>query len=419
MRDGRRWHTLLENVLANYAYVGLMAVVTIFLTPIYVRTLGPSEWGVVALCLTVQAVLFLLDAGLGQVAPREFASVANDRLAQWRLYLRFKGLYARLALLAMLLGQLAVGPLLSSSELAGVASAEWALRLVLVQFALTFANLGPLGLWNGLQQQRLANVRQASFLMAKHGAALLLLLSWKAEAWVYVLPFVVVGLLEVWLNMRRVRLAYADVRVPETTPTPMTGLLSRVGGFGLAVLLGMATTHADRVLMASMLPVSSFGMYAVVVTFGLAFMNLQQPLQKAFLPRVVAHGGAAASTLFWATLVLCALPCLLVAWQSQWVLELWLGPDKVSAELALVLSWVLVGIALNGMYAADYTRMVAANAWRVVLCINLLILVAQVIVLWWATPRWGVVAGGWSWALCGAVQFVGGRCWSWRRGDGR
>ena len=94
-------------------------------------------------------------------------------------------------------------------------------------------------------------------------------------------------------------------------------------------------------------------------------------------------------------------------------------PDKVSAELAVVLSWVLVGMALNGMYAADYTRMVAANAWRVVLGINLLILLAQVIVLWWATPRWGVVAGGWSWALCGAVQFIGGRCWSWRRGDGR
>ena len=58
MRDGRRWQTVLENVLANYAYVGLMAAVTIFLTPLYVRTLGPTEWGVVALCLTVQAVLF-------------------------------------------------------------------------------------------------------------------------------------------------------------------------------------------------------------------------------------------------------------------------------------------------------------------------------------------------------------------------
>ena len=103
MRNLRRWQTVVDNVLANYAYVGLMAAVTIFLTPLYVRTLGPIEWGVVALCLTVQAVLFLLDAGLGQVAPREFASVTNDRLAQWRLYLRFRGLYAKLALLAMAL----------------------------------------------------------------------------------------------------------------------------------------------------------------------------------------------------------------------------------------------------------------------------------------------------------------------------
>ena len=85
----------------------------------------------------------------------------------------------------------------------------------------------------------------------------------------------------------------------------------------------------------------------------------------------------------------------------------------------MVLAWVLVGMALNGMYAADYTRMVAANAWRAVMLINGLILVGQVALLTWATPRWGVEAGGWSWALCGAVQFVGGRCWALRLGEGR
>lgn len=419
MAEGRRLGVVVENVLSNYAYVGLMAGVTLFLTPLYVRWLGAEQWGLVALCITVQAVLFLLDAGLAQVAPREFASAVEDRAAQWQLFVRFRALYGRIALAAFVVGQSAVGWMLADTQFASVAGAELALRLVLCQFALTFLNSAPMALWNGLQEQRRANVRQASFLAGKHALALGMVGGGWASAWAYVLPFVVVGAIEVGLNYRAVRRRYADVAAAKPVESVgSAGLLSRIGGFGVAVLAGMATTQIDRVLMASWLTVDVFGAYAVVVTFGLAFMNLQQPLQKAFLPRVVSAGAGSASTLFWLTAVLCALPCLLVAWQAHRVLVLWLGAELVHPDAARVLAWALVGVALNGLYAADYTRMVAANAWRVVLFINLTILVGQAALLAWAVPRWGMVAGGWSWALCGATQFCLGRWWALREGKG-
>jgi len=416
MADRRSLRVVVENVLSNYAYVGLMAGVTLFLTPLYVRWLGPEQWGLVALCITVQAVLFLLDTGLAQVAPREFASTLGDRAAQWRLFKRFRGLYGRIALVAFVGGQLSVGWMLAGTELAKVDGAEMALRLVLCQFALTFLNSAPMALWNGLQEQRRANVRLASFLMGKHVLALGLVGLLAASAWAYVLPFVLVGLVEVVLNYRTVQRGFADVSGLGEADGEASGLLARIGGFGVAVLAGMATTQIDRVLMAVWLPVDVFGAYAVVVTFGLAFMNLQQPLQKAFLPRVVAAGAGSASTLFWLTVVLCALPCLLVAWQAEWVLTAWLGAALVHPDAPVVLSCALVGVAFNGLYAADYTRLVAANAWRVVLFINLTILFGQAALLAWATPRWGMLAGGASWVLCGVVQFCLGRWWAWREG---
>lgn len=411
-----RW-LLLRNVLSNYAYVGLMAVVTLFLTPVYVRTLGAAEWGAVALCITFQGVLFLLDAGLGQVAPREFASVQGDRARQYALYHRFEMVYARGALLTWLLGQALLGWLLPQVSPGISEDGVWAVRLALTQFALTFANSAPMGLWNGLQMQQRANLRQAGFLALKHAGALLCVVGVSAQAWAYVLPFVVVGVVETAFNVFTVHREYrseaAAWRAGQGAQAPsLSVLMSHLGGFGVAVLAGMLTSQMDRLMLASRLPLQDFGIYALAVTFGLAFMNLQQPLQKAFLPRVVMAQGEARH-LFWAVALVCGVPCLLVAGWSQEVLQLWLGERGRDPRMAGVLSLVLVGVMFNALYAADYTRLVAANAWRVVLGINGVILVVQWALLTWGLTPWGMRAGGWSWVACGGLQFVLGR-WSVR-----
>ncbi|MGC4062645.1 MAG: oligosaccharide flippase family protein [Aquabacterium sp.] len=411
---------VLENVLSNYAYVGLMAAVTLFLTPVYVRLLGPLEWGAVALCITFQSALFLLDAGLGQVAPREFAAMQSDRRSQYALYLRFRQIYGVGALAAWMLSQLVVDGLVRHLHPEATESGLWAVRLILTQFALTFANSAPLGLWNGLQMQKRVNLRQAGFMALKHAGALACVSYVAPQAWAYVLPFVAVGCVETAFNWWTVRHEYRDqlsssdeVQVPS-----LQGLLSHVGGFGIAVLVGMLTSQIDRLYLASHLSLKDFGVYALAVTFGLAFMNLQQPLQKAFLPRVVASQESA-KALFLSTLVICALPCLLVAWRAQDVLHLWLRTKALGVEAGHLLSLVLVGVAFNGLYAADYTRMVASRAWRPILLINGLILLTQFVILSLLAPAIGMLAGGWAWVACGVMQFALAKVWFARIGDAR
>lgn len=419
MGEGASRWLLARNVLSNYAYVGLMAIVTLFLTPVYVHSMGPQEWGAVALCITFQSVLFLLDAGLGQVAPREFASVHGDRARQFVLYLRFEAIYVRGALLTWVVGQALLGWLLPLVSPGVSEPAVWAVRLALTQFALTFANSAPMSLWNGLQMQQKANLRQAFFLALKHAGALCCVVLVSAQAWVYVLPFVMVGAVETMSNLRAVRRGYRAeaeaLRDGRGCVAPSAGvLMSHLGGFGLAVLAGMLTSQMDRIMLAAELPLSDFGSYSLAVTLGLAFMNLQQPLQKAFLPRVVASRGAARS-LFWMTTVGCALPCLCAAWWSSEILQLWLGNRGTDPRMAAVLSLVLVGVAFNGLYAADYTRMVASNAWQAVLGINALILMVQWAVLTIGASDLGMRVGGWAWVACGGLQFVLGRWWARRK----
>lgn len=414
---------MIENVLANYGYVGLMALVTLFLTPIYVRLMGPSEWGAVALCITFQSLLFLLDAGLGQVAPREFAALRDDPSALRALYRRFQAIYLTGGLLTWVVGQALLGwlmPLLSPDV---SDSGMWAARLILTQFALTFANSAPLGLWNGLQMQKRVNLRQAGFMAIKHAGALICLTALAPTAWSYVLPFVVVGAFETAFNLWTVRREHMQggsaQRAAEMAPAPaFTALLSSVGGFGLAVLAGMLTSQVDRLFLAAHLNISDFGAYSLAVTLGLAFMNLQHPLQKAFLPRVVTDQGAA-KVLFVAVSLVCVVPCFVVAAWSEEVLNLWVGPMAMTKDSPAVLSLVLVGVAFNALYSADYTRLVALRAWRPVLAINMVILCFQWAVLTWCADALGMRVGGWSWVICGVTQFLLGRMWFLHKGSKR
>src|SRR5947208_2213449 len=87
--------------------MGWLAVLSLALIPIYVARLGPNQWGIVAICMTIQGVLGLLDAGLNQIIQRDMARVAGDVLREARTFTIFSRLYLGLGITGFLLGQLA------------------------------------------------------------------------------------------------------------------------------------------------------------------------------------------------------------------------------------------------------------------------------------------------------------------------
>ena len=95
---------IVENIVSHYAYFALMGVVTLFVVPIYVRTLGPTQWGNIALCATLQGFLFAMDIGLSPIMMRNVARAAAAGNA-YQVYFRFLRLYARLGLFAFAIGQ--------------------------------------------------------------------------------------------------------------------------------------------------------------------------------------------------------------------------------------------------------------------------------------------------------------------------
>ena len=174
----------IANVIANYGYLAFLALIPVFAVPLYLHLLGTAVWGSVALCLTFQGFLFSLDMALGPLMLRDVARAAAGASAPWA-YRRFLGIYAGAAAAVFALGMVVLA-LFAAYRAAHAqpisADTLCALRLALVQFLFQFSNNAAIGYWNGLERQRLANLRLAAFTLAKHATALTFLIAWRASA---------------------------------------------------------------------------------------------------------------------------------------------------------------------------------------------------------------------------------------------
>lgn len=404
-----RARLLLENTVANYAYVILMGVVTVVLTPIYVRTLGPSQWGMVALCMTLQGILLMLDLGISQVMPREIARAGRSTAGV--LYRQFLGLYLTIGVVVGLGGQ-AIAPEVTAL-LAGTPAPDadlvLATRLVMVQFMFQFANNAAIGYWNGLELQKQANLRLAAFGVLKHGAALLAITRLDASVVAYMVPFALVCAIEFGANLVAVR-ASGRARPATATTGPTTAeLLRTISGFSVAVVPGMLTSQIDRIFLARTVPPDAFGAYVVAANLALAMLQLQAPLQRAFGPRIMRADADSPRTtrqLLGLVLAFCVLPCLLMAALAVPLMQLWLGVSDIASNAAPVFRWVLVAVAMNAVYSVAYLHLLRSDAYAKVAGLNAGIVLLQALALAMFGEHLSLMAGAMSWLICGSVQLL-------------
>lgn len=413
---------LRRNVLANYSATAWLGAVTLVSTPLYLRWLDHAQWGLIAACVTVQSMLVLLDIGMTQSMPRAFARVARDPATLDRAFRAHARLYVGLASIVFVVGQV-VAPFIARGWLArrGVdpEQGEWALRLLLVQFLFQFSNNAHVGFWLGTERQVQASVRQCVFMTLRHGSALAVIGSGHPSAIAYLAPFAFWAAVECLANRHSVMRTLSPTRAGAGPSLDELGAVLRSASvLTLAVAVGMVVSQADRLLLSTVLSIDEFGRYAASAALGLAFLQLQYPLVRAFRPRMVAvqAGDPAAATALLrpmavALLVGCIVPCALAAAFAGPLLHAWTGDATAAVDGRFVLQAILVAVALNGAYSVVYPLMLASGSDRTVLAINLVSLAAVGGFAAAAGSTATAATGGEIWLLSASVQCIGGATW--------
>lgn len=405
---------LLANIATNYFAALWLALLSLALIPWYLRQIGNSQWGVVALCMSLQAIMYLLDAGLAQIMPRDVARVARDEDAVGRTFRAFATAYGVLAIIGFVIGQAVVTLVVdhwvhpaSGTE----ADVKLALRIVLIQFLFQFANNAHLGLWIGMQQQVTASMRQCGFATAKHAAAIFAVSAWQPTVFAYLAPFALLSAVEYFLNRQAVLDALPRTAGGWARASELAKLRKEASLLAVGVVVGMLLSHADRIVLSGALDLVSFGHYAIVANLALAFLQLQAPVVRAFLPRLVGaelHHDVrkALRSMVAATFAVCVAPCILAAMIAPWLLQLWIKDAFVVADGTMAFRLILCAVALNSIYQIHYQKLLVRGESSLILRINALIALIVLPAAPLLVRHFGITGGGVIWLTISTLQVL-------------
>lgn len=391
---------LLINIGANYAYLLLMMAITLVVVPIYVHTLGANAWGEVALCLTLQTAVFALDATLAAPMLRD---IARAKIAQSlaSTHARYARHYLNLALVAVLLIE-GIGILLMRfTPEHPLAATRWPLHLVAFQVGCQIANQAAIGYWNGLERQHTSNARLALFALAKHGAALCIVMLWRADAIGFLLPFALLAALEVMSNRQRVRNELAAVAEPAGVVSSVDGLST----YAFAALLAIVSGQIDRIVLAAGLSNVEYGRYFLASTVLLSLMHLQMPLARAFMPKLATRQAGVQRQFRIAQLGLSVF-ALILALCADSVLRLWLHDAALATQLAPTLQGLMLAAAISMQIGPGYALLLNAGRHRQLAAIHATTLAVQLSVLLLTIAAAGMNAGVYAWLAAALLQLL-------------
>lgn len=419
---GRLNSVAAKNAMSSFVSMVWLNFLSVFSIPIYVKLLGAGSWGIVAACSSLQLLFTLIDLGFGQIVPRWIAREANDPELLRKYIAVFHKIYAGLALsafLAVQAGAYALAHAWFNVPPEQSAQLELCIRLISFQFLFQFANSLYVGIWQGLQLQVQANVRTALFGTMKHAVAMAALL-WLAPSPVYyAAAFGIVALAElatsVVASQRKGLMARSSG--PDIAVRPF---IREAAVLSMGILLGLAVSQMDRIVLSRSVPVDSFGVYVVVANLALAFLSLQAPLTRAYFPILVQdikqNGHANPATLkrlLLGSTIVCVLPALAMCIGADWVLRAWMHNEYFVELGTAPLRLLLVAMCMNAIYSCFYQVIVAQGFAHIVVKINLACLVMGATTVAILHGRSSLWVGGAIWVTTTFTQLVLGLTWYW------
>lgn len=395
------------------------AIVAFLCVPWYIRLLGIESYGLIGLFVTLQAVIGLLDMGVGATINREVArSVALGELNNARRLLRsleyvyvgvalFIG--ATVALAAPLIGAFWIKPgLLDSSEVEAV------LRLMGVIIALRW----PVGLYYGTmigmqRPQDSYRIIATITTIANIGAVLILLYALRS-VWAYFLWQGVSAAGNLLWARRSAWRALGGIADAGFDPVILTNVLIQSVMMSGVALSGAILTQIDKFVVSLSIPLADFGRYSLAVVLASTLSVLFIPTFNVIYPRLsalVAAGRAMEQVAFYRLGTRLFLSCMLPIAVSAFfyafdLLALWTGNPKLAAQTAPIAGWLCLGSALNGIMHFPYALQLARGRTKLPFIINMVLIAIMVPTIILLVGRYGALGGALGWFTLNAIYVV-------------
>jgi O-antigen/teichoic acid export membrane protein len=404
---------LRRNTIANMVGNGWAAVMGLAFIPLYVRFLGIEAFGLLGFFAALQAVLSLLDLGLGAALNREVARLAaREEPAQLRDLVRtLEIIYWFVGVLVALVVVL-LSPILAGHWVNAEGIPVETLQRVILLMGLTIAVRWPFALYSGgllgLQRQVLYNGLRMPLDTLRNGGVVLVLwlVSPTLQAFFYwqIAAGAVTTLLLGAVLWRVIPgpAKTACFRVERLRET--WRFAAGMSGIAVTVLL---LTQIDKIILVRLLSLEAFGYYALASAAAAGLVQISSPVFSAFYPRLthlvtvgdeeelrrVYHLGAQLLS------ILMLSATTLIALFSAELLLLWTQDATVAATAAPLLSLLIIGTGLNGVMSMPYALQLASGWTRLALYTNIAAVFVLIPLLILLAERYGAIGAAAVWPV--------------------
>ena len=411
------------NIVANFSGKAWIAFLSLAFVPLYIKLMGVEVYGLLGVFMSVGALLSLLDMGLSATLSRELSRLScvdDSRQETCNLIRTFELVFwcvgALIGCVVLLLAPFIARYWINSGEV-GVETVEYALMIMGVSIALQW----PSGIYSGglmgLQRQITHNLVKTIVMTVQHLGAVGVLL-WVSPsiltffAWHTLMSLVSTLALRWWL-WRSIPIVQESERLirPEFSLALLIKnwrFASGVSGIALTTLL---LTQVDKIILSKMLTLEYFGYYMLAFSVANTINNLVSPISSALQPRltqlIAANDSVNLIALFRKGTQLLSVAlfpiAITIALFSKQILILWLGDNEVSNSSYLLLTFLVIGTAINALVALPYALQLAfgytklvfhANIVAVMVLVPLMVLMTTVFEGLGATSTWIVLNFG-------------------------
>jgi O-antigen/teichoic acid export membrane protein len=434
----------LINTIANFFGSASTTVLTIGFTIVYFRLLGTESYGLVSFCTTILIIGdVIVNRGIGGAVTRELARREhNPELAQEMRDVLFTLQLVQISF-ALCCG-------LAIAALSRTLATEWLQRDTLgteeaVHAIMLLGGVAvlqfPRGLCNaalaGLQWQIFGNVSTAAFTLVR-GIATIAALHWIGPTATVFLAVqlvmqgaeTVVIFVIAWRWMPKgERRAHIDLQH-----------LRRVWAFaaadGMAILIGIATQQADRILLSRLLPLDMFGVYSLVVLIADSLQRGAGPFITAQFP----HFTDLIARKRWRqlsrdyhriTIIIAALilpAAMLICFFSTEILQLVMANRVIGNQFVWLLEIRTLATAANILQWLPHVIQLATGLSAFVLFVNTVSASIYLPGIVFLTPIYGVLVPAVLWLAVQVIWFVPmimvthhralkGEAWLWIEGS--
>lgn len=282
------------NTIANYIGVGYTTLIGIVVFPLYLKYLGAEAFGLVGFFTILQASMHLLDMGMSPLLSRQVAHARSQKDG----FLNLKKLLRSLELIVLILALIVVlGFVLGDDWIANqwlnitsLATNEVTLCILLMGAMLglrLFSTLYRSGI-RGMENQVRLNVANIILATLKFVGALLLL-QFVSQNIVYFFVYQLgISIIELCIMATMFyRLMPSTDRVSVRFYwNALKPVLPFAAGIAYTAGIAVLLAQLDKIILSSVLPLSEFGYFALVVVVATAILKISMPIRQAILPRM-------------------------------------------------------------------------------------------------------------------------------------